>query len=187
MTKSMTKSIANCDPLTQKTFDDFLTRLRYDHVGDGVDNHFTANPNFIVQVHTRTYGLTGESSDKKMIYRDDESWEIIEEFLCDLDEDEKEVIDQISLKMYGERFSKLDEDEKWRLLEDYHDDFNVTRYSEEWVYVNSHMTMAAAEAFIKRRQHVYDELRIYVDSQYWCWEYTTIIEGLLSGKIKYVE
>lgn len=44
-----------------------------------------------------------------------------------------------------------------------------------------------ADAFIKRKKHDYDELRVYVDSQYWCWEFNAIKNAILSGKLKYVE
>jgi hypothetical protein len=56
-------------------------------------------------------------------------------------------------------------------------------YDDRWDYVCAHFTKEAAEAFIARKKHDHDELRIYVDCQLYCWEYNAIIEGLLTGKI----
>jgi hypothetical protein len=61
----------------------------------------------------------------------------------------------------------------------------VTGWEEEWEYVNCHFTYAAAEAFIKRKKHDYRELRIYVDSQYWCWEFEAIKAAILNGTLTY--
>lgn len=60
-------------------------------------------------------------------------------------------------------------------------------YIDIWQYVCSHFTKEAAEAFIARKKHDYDQLRIFVDCQMYCWEYNAIVEGLLDGKIVFKE
>jgi len=47
--------------------------------------------------------------------------------------------------------------------------------------VNSHFTRDAAEAFIRRKQHDYGEMRVYVESQYYAWEFEAIKEAILDG------
>jgi hypothetical protein len=37
--------------------------------------------------------------------------------------------------------------------------------------MNSHFTKDTAEAFIRRKQHDYGEMRIYVESQYYDWKF----------------
>jgi hypothetical protein len=56
-------------------------------------------------------------------------------------------------------------------------------YADRWEFVSAHFTKEAAEAFINRKKHDYDKLRVYVDCQLYCWEFNAIINGLLDGKI----
>lgn len=185
----MNKSIATGAPLTVETFDDFVVRLRHDCEGDGVKLHYTADAFFIVQEKVRSYGYTEDYSDDIMIYRDDYTWNSIKEFWDDLDEDEQKTLDEVALNGFleGEKFMELDELNQWYLLENEQTEFTAVRYQEDWEYVNAHFTRDAAEAFINRKKHDYDKLRIYVDSQYWCWEFNAIKNAILSGKLKYVE
>lgn len=185
----MSKSIATGAPLNSETFDDFVTRLRHDCEGAGVVRHCTADAFFIVQQKVRTYGYTEDYSDLKMIYRDDYTWYTIKEFWDSLDEDERKTLDNLAHNNIddGKKFLKIDEHSQYLLLEDEQSEFTVVRYREDWEYVNAHFTRDAAEAFIRRKKHDYGELRIYVDSQYWCWEFVEIKNAILSGKLKYVE
>jgi hypothetical protein len=65
--------------------------------------------------------------------------------------------------------------------------FEKIGYHESWEYECAHLTREAAEAFIKRKAHDHRKLRIYVDSQYWCWEFNAIIEGMISGEIGFFD
>jgi uncharacterized Ntn-hydrolase superfamily protein len=181
------KTIANGDNLTKESFDDFVSRLHHGVRGDGVNRHHTANAIFIVQQKIRTYGYTEDYSDMRMVYRDDNAWYSIKEFWDALDDDERKELDDIANNMYCSKFMEFDEFIQWNILEDDQNKFTVTRYKEDWEYVNSHLTRDAADAFIKRKKHDYDELRVYVDSQYWCWEFNEIIEAILDGKLVYNE
>jgi hypothetical protein len=185
----MSKSIATGAPLNSETFDDFVVRLRYDCDGDGVKRHYTADAFFIVQQKVRTYGYTEDYSDLAMIYRDDYTWYSIKEFWDSLDEDERKTLDVLTDRSIesGMKFVDAGELNQWYILENEQTEFSVVRYKEDWEYVNAHFTRDAAEAFIKRKKHDYEELRVYVDSQYWCWEFVEIKKAILSGKLKYVE
>ena len=144
--------------LTRETFDDFISRLKHHNQGGGVKDHCTANPIFIVQKRERVYGFDSAYSDAYI-------W-------MDTDNDNAEADTRT-----GKRLDALDNG--WRGTKSW----AKVYYIDQWDYVCAHFTKAAAQAFIKRKGHDYGELRIWVDSQYWCWEFNAIISGLLDGKI----
>lgn len=148
--------------LTKKVFDDFVDRLIHHNKGKGVEYHYTSHPIFLVQKRTRIYGFDSEYSNQY--------------FWCRADRDNGEYeADERTTK-------RLD-----ALYEDGRDIKNWERiyYIDRWEYVNAHFTKEGALEFIKRKQHDYDELRVYVDSQYWCHEFNSIISALIEGKIVY--
>jgi hypothetical protein len=51
--------------------------------------------------------------------------------------------------------------------------------------VNKHCTRGTAEAPIRRKQQDYGEIRVYVDSQYYAWEFVVIKEAILDGTLTY--
>ena len=51
--------------------------------------------------------------------------------------------------------------------------------------MNSHFTKDAAEAFIRRKKHDYGEMRVYVESQYYAWEFEAIKAAILDGTLTY--
>ena len=60
----------------------------------------------------------------------------------------------------------------------------VVGRSESWEYVCAHFTKDAADAFIKRKSHDYrDGLRVYVDSQYYSWEFNAIKNAIMDGRL----
>lgn len=148
--------------LTQETFDDFVARLRYHNKGEGVNSHWTCNPLFIVQKSERVTGLDSA-------YCDDYVW-------INAENDHAEADTRTA-----KRLDALDDAGRdtgaWEKV----------YYVDRWEYVSAHFTREAAEAFIERKGHDYTELRVYVDSQYHCWEFNAIIEGILSGKIVFQE
>ena len=144
--------------LTKEIFDDFIARLRYHNQGGGVDEHCTANPIFLVQKRERVYGFDSD-------YVDDYVW-------INADNDHVEADERTA-----KRLDALDHGG--------HDikSWGKVCYVDRWEYVSAHLTKEAAKAFIARKKNDYQELRVYVDCQYYCWEFNTIVEGLLSGKI----
>jgi len=148
--------------LTKEWFEDFRTRLIYDHKGKGVEYHYTNNPIFIVQTLKRDYGYDED-------YCDNHDW-----MLCDGD-----------YILAGETtFRRLD-----LLHENGRDTKGWTKicYHERWEYVSAHLTKEAADKYIEVQKHNHDGLRIYVDSQYRCHEWNVLIEGLLKGNIVFKE
>jgi len=144
--------------LTKETFDDFISRLKFHNQGQGVDDHCTRDPIFIVQSRKRVYGFDPQ-------YEGDYVW-------CDTANEHDEADSRTA-----KRLDALDDDcrktGKWEKV----------YYADRWDYVCAHFTKEAAEAFVARKKHDHDELRIYVECQIYCWEYNAIIKGLLEGKI----
>lgn len=145
---------------TRELFDDFVGRLIYHNKGEGVKDHYTAFPIFIVQKRDRIYGMDSE-------YSGEYNW-----FRFDL----------------GGEYYEADERTSKRLDALYADDRDIKNweriyYIDTWVYVNAHFTKEGALEFIKRKQHDYDELRVYVDSQYPCHEFNSIISAIIEGKL----
>lgn len=160
--------------LTKENFNDFIGRLKFQNRGKGVDHHCTANPIFIVQSRERITGID-LSFDPETYWTDEDSeceWtkeefnEQLAEYVADGGEHEDFDIDIDEEVMRGQVVI-----------------FRKLGYCENWEYVCAHLTRGAAEAFIKRKKHDHRKLRIYVDSQYWCWEFNAIIKGLLDGEI----
>lgn len=163
--------------LTREYFDDFVKRLRYHNEGEGVEDHCTAHPIFIVQKKEIISGIDNDfdpsyfwvNTDGEGEYTDEEMLERLEEIFDEEETgpDEYDLAFDDEITCYSGK----------RTL------FRKVGYIERWEYVCAHFTKEAAEAFIVRKQHDYRALRVYVDSQYWCPEFITIVKGLLSGKI----
>lgn len=80
---------------------------------------------------------------------------------------------------------KAGESDQWYVLGEL-EDHTVTGWDDRWEYVNAHFTHAAAEAFIQRKKHDYQEgMRVYVESQYYAWEFNAIKEAILDGTLTY--
>jgi hypothetical protein len=81
--------------------------------------------------------------------------------------------------------SPADESDQWYVLAEL-PEHTVTGWDDRWEYVNAHFTHAAAEAFIKRKKHDYrDGMRVYVESQYYAWEFEAIKAAILDGTLTY--
>ena len=172
--------------LTKENFDKLIKNLKHWNESDeGRDSHCTANPIFDVQEKVKVYGFDSGYSDAFEFFNSDLqlSVENIESLIEEL-EDPSELfgkIAAISIKDFFER------NYYEQVLAAKELGYEVVHYQEEWKHVNTHLTREAAQAFIKRKQHDHGELRIWVSSLYWCWEFNMIIQGLLSGKISLVE
>lgn len=78
----------------------------------------------------------------------------------------------------------LDEDDQWNYLAEC-ESHTVTGWNKRWEILNSHFTKDAAEAFIRRKKHDYGEMRVYVESQYYAWEFEAIKAAILNGTLTY--
>lgn len=180
-------SIARGDKLTPDTWNEFVSRLRHDCIGKGVENHYTADAIFIVQVRKIICGLDMDFTNKKMVFCDDQQWFSVQEYWDDLEDNEKDGLNSKSVEMHGEIFPDLSEFWQWDMLSEL-DNHTVTGWDETWEYVNSHFTNDAAEAFILRKKHDYKNgLRVYVDAQSYCYEFNIIKQAIIDGRITLID
>jgi len=176
-------SLAHGAPLSTESWADFVTRLRHDCVGEGVHDHCTADAIFKVESRQLIYGIDKDYTDKLAVIFDGSVWFSPKEYWDDLDEEGQAALNRVAQRWSECDFLERDEDDQWEQLGDL-DDHRVTGWDESWEYVCSHFTKDAAEAFIERKRHDYRKgIRVYVDAQTHCWEYNTIKEGILQGRI----
>lgn len=148
--------------LTPENFQAFLERLRYHNKGEGVNDHCTAHPIFVVQSLRRVTGIDLDY-DPEYFWTDfDHEVEMGEE---ELKEALKEYIEEVGKiddfdPEYDDIDSIIDSADNAIVTPEYEVVFQKIGYAEEWRYVNVHFTREAAEAFIKRKKHDYRELRI---------------------------
>lgn len=176
-------SLATGAALDSATWTDFVERLRYDCNGAGVKWHHTACALFTVQAKRIDYGFEPDYAEGLVVCLEDQSWFTPVEYWQDLDEDEQAEINRATQESNECDFLELDEDDQWEFLAEL-DDHTVTGWNKRWEIVNSHFTKDAAEAFIRRKQHDYGEMRVYVESQYYAWEFEAIKEAILDGTLK---
>ncbi|BDA93777.1 hypothetical protein E5AUHO_13660 [Citrobacter freundii] len=178
----MSKSIADGAKLTPETFADFVERLKYHHRGEGVSRHITSDPIFMVQKQATIYGMNTDYCDGRFVALEDSVWFSPQEYWDDLDDDEQADLNAECEETYDTPFTDLNEDTQWSVLEDL-ENHTVSGFKKEWQHVNAHLTREAAEAFIRRKQHDYPPLRVYVESMYFGWEYQEIIKALCDGRL----
>lgn len=177
-------SLANGANLDAATWADFVERLRHDCNGAGVKWHHTAAALFTVQTKRIDYGFEPDYAEGLVVCLEDQSWFTPVEYWEDLDEDEQAEINRATQESNECDFLELDEDDQWEFLAEL-DDHTVTGWNKRWEIVNSHFTKDAAEAFIRRKKHDYGEMRVYVESQYYAWEFEAIKEAILNGTLAY--
>lgn len=176
-------SLARGAPLSSDSWSDFVARLRHDCVGEGVHDHCTADAIFKVEARVIIYGIDRAYTDKQAVICDDSTWFSPLEYWEDLDDEQQSRLNQVVQQSHECDFLGLDESDQWDLLDEI-DDHSVVGWDEKWEHVNSHFTKDAAEAFIERKRHDYRKgIRVYVDAQTHCWEYNTIKEAILQGRI----
>ncbi|MGB9088389.1 MAG: hypothetical protein WCC29_02235 [Pseudomonas farsensis] len=174
-------SLATGHPIAADTWQDFVTRLRHHCNGQGVKWHHTACALFTVQQKRIDYGYEADYAEGLAVCLEDNRWFHPEEYWADLDEDELNRVAQARSEC---DFLELDTDDQWEVLGEL-DDHTVTGWNKRWEIVNSHFTKEAAEAFIRRKQHDYPELRVYVESQYYAWEFEAIKAAIIDGTLAY--
>ncbi|MEN5313383.1 hypothetical protein [Pseudomonas koreensis] len=180
-------NLATGHHLDAATWADFVQRLRYDCKGKRVHDHCTADAIFIVEARRIVSGLDMEYTDKRLVYWDSgESVAYsVKEYWDGLSSYEKSQLNKKMQDWSQCQFMKADESDQWYVLGEL-PDHNVTGWDDRYEYINAHFTYAAAEAFIKRKKRDYrDGMRIYVESQYYAWEFNAIKEAILDGTLTY--
>ena len=173
--------------LNEATFADFVARLRYDCNGPRCRDHGTSHAIFLVERRKLVSGIDKDYTDDWLVYFNSGEDKCFspQEYWKQCDRHEKTTLNKAMQKWEGCQFMKADEVDQWYVLGEL-EDHTVTGYCWEWEYVNAHFTHAAAEAFIARKKHDYrDGLRVYVDSQYYNWEFEAIKAAILSGELVY--
>jgi len=180
-------SLAQGDDLTADTWGDFVYRLRHDCEGKGIEDHYTSDAIFVVQAKRLIFGIDLDYTDKKAVICEESHWLSPAEYWDDLDDDGKAELLNKAEEEHERPFLELDEHWQWDILGEL-EEHSVVGWDEKWEYVNSHFTKDAAEAFIRHKQHDYrDGIRIYVESQYHAWEFNTIKQAILDGRIGLLE
>lgn len=182
LTTLSTASLAVGATLTADTFNEFVSRLRNDCRGEGVREHCTADALFVVQSKAIVSGIDREFTDDWLVHYEEQTWYSPASYWKDLSRQDKAILNKKCVKSEAEKFLKLPTHTQWDVLEGL-DDHTVTGYTERWDYVCAHFTKTAAEAFIKRKKHDYLELKVYVESQYWSWEFNAIKNALMDGTL----
>lgn len=177
-------SLAAGGPLNKESWADFVSRLQHDCIGEGASRHITADALFIVQARRYTYGIDLDYGAELAIYSDDIAYQTPVDFYENgLDEDGRVSLDQKSMTEHDLAFLKLAEADQRRLLAEI-DGVIVTGRAERWDFVSAHFTRDAADAFIRRKAHDYrDGLRVYVEAQTYSWEYNTIKDAIMDGRL----
>lgn len=163
--------------ITKEFFDDFIKRLHYHNRGEGVNDHCTASPIFIVQKKEIVTGIDLEH-DPLYFWVDDDGSELSDEELMEA---------LAELKAEGEYYDEFDIEVDTEVTNGEHTFYRKIGYVERWEYVCAHFTKEAAERFVAQKKHDYRELRVYVEAQVRCWEFNDIIQGLLDGQIGFIE
>ncbi|OKP30173.1 hypothetical protein [Serratia fonticola] len=179
-------SLATGAKLNAETWADFVRRLKYHCEGKGTEDHCTADPLFVVQNRRLVSGIDMDYADQYLVYCDDSHWFSPKEYWDDLDELQQDDIDAKCREEYEASFLEMAEHQQWDYLGSL-ENHTVTGYAWQWEYVNAHFTREAAEAFINRKKHDYGKMQIFVDSQYWAWEFNAIRNAILDGKLVYSE
>lgn len=188
--KNDTLSLATGSPLTQQTWDDFVERLRYHVDGEGVNEHCTAFPVFVVKNKEMFLARESNGDDIYLHEKKGELWQSCTEYYNSLDEEQRYKVDDEIENIAFETFSvsSLSKEEMEDLLcEVFHYELIAVGREYRYIPISFHFTREAAEAFIRRKAHDYDELSITVESSLHCWEFNTIREAILKGKLVFKE
>lgn len=185
MADASATTLATGAPLTAETWADFVQRLIHDCRGDGVKRHYTASALHIVECKVYVYGIDEDYaySDRIAIIEDDRCWRSIADFLADCDDDAKAVLDAAAVAHGYESFEAAYDWDQPNILKDC-EGYRVTHWDERWEFIGAHFTRDAAEAFIRRKAHDYrDGLRVYVKAQPYAWEFETIKNAIMDGRL----
>ena len=138
------------------------------------------------QKQAKIYGLTDEYCEAKIVHFEECEWDSPQEYWDDAEDDKRNELNGMAYDMWEKDFLDCEESEQWDFLADL-DNHTVCGTRKEWQNINAHLTREAAEAFIRRKQHDYPPLRVYVESMYFGWEYQEIIKALCDGRLVLAE
>lgn len=134
------------------------------------DNRCTADPLFLVQEEERIWHIDPSCTDDGYIWQSQDEPEIFYESTKELLEGEEapdnaeiDFRDEISLN--GHRYERV-------------------HYKTIWKFVTAHFTEAAAQLYIDQNAHNLRNPRIYVSSQYRCWEWNKIRKMLVYAEVR---
>lgn len=180
-------SLATGDQLTAESWADFVKRLHHHCNGEGVHEHYTASAIFNVQARKIIYGIDPDYTTEFVAIWEDSEWFSPQAYWDDAEEEQRHILDQAAQEAGDCLFLELHASDQWQILGEL-ENHTVTGWTEDWEHINSHFTREAADAFIARKKHDYLKgLRVYVDAQNYCWEFEAIKEGILSGRIGFIE
>ncbi|AGM46906.1 hypothetical protein AD45P2_00445 [Alteromonas phage vB_AmaP_AD45-P2] len=178
------KSITRGTSAALPSFDyaEFLKRLRYHNLGDGTDQHLTANPLFVVKEKVFDWGYDLDFTNKIAVINavTDHISYSLEQFAQDLTVEQRETLD--SLTENEVPFLQQSTNNQIDILQNSHR-YKVTGYTERLEFVNCHFTREAAQQFIDLKRHNYGPLTIAVTSQKDCAEFNSIIYAMLNNRI----
>jgi hypothetical protein len=179
----MTDTLFTGAPLDATLFDDFITRLRHDCIGEGVQDHCTADVIFLVEVKEHIYGIDTEFAPHLAIYSEGDYYHSVAEIMSCHREHLIENLDALCLKFHEKPFDEIGEDEQFVAIGEM-ENFEVIGYQENWKLVNSHFTQSSADEFVRKHGHKYGgKLRISQESQHRSFEFNAIKNALLDGKL----
>jgi len=180
-------TLATGAALDASTWTDFVQRLRYDCNGERVNDHCTSAAIFIVEARRIVCGLDMDYTERRLVYWDggESVAYSAKEYWDGLSIYQKRELNK-KMQHWSEcQFMKADESDQWHVLGEL-TEHTVTGWDERWEYISAHFTHAAAEAFIRRKKHDYrDGMRIYVESQYYAWEFEAIKKAILDGTLTF--
>lgn len=124
-------SLATGHPMTEDTWQDFVTRLRHNCNGQGVKWHHTACALFTVQQKCIDYGYEADYAEGLTVCLEDNSWFSPEDYWADLDKDEQEELNRMVQARNECDFLELVADDQWEVLDEL-DDHIVTGWNKHW-------------------------------------------------------
>lgn len=177
------ETLAQGAGLNGATWADFVARLHHDCIGEGVSRHFTRDALFVVEAKKHTYGIDQDHGAEKVACIEDTVCTSPADYYNDhLDDDERAELDAACQEERGKPFLELGDQDRWSILSE-QDNVTVTGRIEDWEFVCAHLTRDAADAFIARKKHDYEELRVNVSAQICCWEFNAIKDAILQGRL----
>lgn len=180
-------NLATGAPFNEETWKDFTERLKYHCRGEGVSDHYTRDPIFLVREKHTTYGYDEEYAQDMVLIVADEEYETARKYIESLDEDEVKLLEDAYEEMYGlSDFTSLPEWTLRSFITSVVDDSRLIGRRHGYRTVNSHFTREAAEAFIIRKKHDYPAgLEVFVECQMYCWEFNAIKDAIMDGRLVY--
>lgn len=175
--------------MKQEDFNKLVSNLK------AQSNRSTSDPLFCVEQKRRTWGVDPEYHDNGYEWADtvdgDGSFDSDEDLrqhlmenLCEDGSLSEEALDEILSEQGG--------DLRWNNEIEIKTDagefkYRKCYYKDDYVFVTSHFTEAAALRYIEENSHNLNEPRTFVTSQYRCYEWNALREALISGDLALIK